>query len=244
MARGTCFGYCQTMKDGPNIAGIAALIGDPARANVLTALLDGRALTVSELALAAGVAMPTASGHLAKLAQAGLIEGERQGRHRYFRLSGPDVAEALEALMGIAERTGARRVRTGPSDPALRQARACYDHLAGETAVAMFDALVARGALTAGDEPELTSTGEATFRALGLDLQGLRQSSRPLCRRCLDWSERRAHLGGALGAAILQRLLATGMARRGDGRQIHLTPAGAALVAGGFAQPKSSSTSA
>ncbi|MBV8683005.1 MAG: winged helix-turn-helix transcriptional regulator [Caulobacteraceae bacterium] len=223
------------MKDGPNIAGIAALIGDPARANVLTALIDGRALTVSELAQAAGVGLPTASGHLAKLAEAGLIEGERQGRHRYFRLSGPDVAQALEALMGLAERTGARRVRTGPREPALRQARACYDHLAGETAVAMFDALVARGVISADDEPELTASGEATFRALGVDLEVLKRSSRPLCRRCLDWSERRAHLGGALGAAILERLLATEMARRGEGRHIHLTPAGMALIADGFA---------
>ena len=223
------------MKEGPNIAGIAALIGDPARANILTALIDGRALTVSELAHAAGVGLSTASGHLAKLAQAGLIVGEKQGRHRYFRLSGPDVAHALEALMGLAERTGARRVRTGPREPALRRARACYDHLAGETAVSMFDALVAHGALTASDEPELTASGESTFRALGLDLEALRRSSRPLCRRCLDWSERRAHLGGALGAAILERLLSSGVARRGEGRQIVLTPDGAALVARGFA---------
>jgi hypothetical protein len=181
------------------------------------------------------VGLPTASGHLAKLAQAGLIVGERQGRHRYFRLSGPDVAQALEALMGLAERTGAKRVRTGPREPALRQARACYDHLAGETAVAMFDALIARGALTTDDEPELTAAGETTFRDLGLDLEELRRSNRPLCRRCLDWSERRAHLGGALGAAILERLLSEGLARRGDGRQIHLTPTGAALIAEGFA---------
>ncbi|HEY2049074.1 MAG TPA: winged helix-turn-helix domain-containing protein [Caulobacteraceae bacterium] len=224
------------MKEGPNIAGVAALIGDPARANVLTALIDGRALTVSELAHAAGVSLPTASGHLAKLAEAGLIEGERQGRHRYFRLSGPDVAHALEALMGLAERTGAKRVRTGPREPALRQARACYDHLAGETAVAMFDALIARGALTADEEPRLTKAGEIAFRALSLDLDRLQQSSRPLCRRCLDWSERRAHLGGALGAAILDRLLSTGMAQRGEGRQIHLSPSSATLIAGGFAE--------
>jgi DNA-binding transcriptional ArsR family regulator len=224
------------MKDGPNIAGIAALIGDPARANVLTALIDGRALTVSELAQAAGVSLPTTSGHLTKLAQAGLIEGERQGRHRYFRLSGPDVAQALEALMGVAERTGARRARTGPREPALRHARACYDHLAGETAVAMFDALVGRGAITADDEPELTEAGETAFRGLGVDLDQLKRSSRPLCRRCLDWSERRAHLGGALGAAILERLLSTGMAQRGEGRQILISRAGATLIAGGFAE--------
>src|SRR6201996_9054816 len=123
------------MKDGPVIAQIAALMGDPARANMLTALMDGRALTVSELALAGGVGLPTASGHLAKLDQAGLLSAEKQGRHRYFRLSGPDVAQVLESLMSLAQRTGAVRVRTGPKDAALRTARVCYDHLAGERAV-------------------------------------------------------------------------------------------------------------
>src|SRR5437764_4942957 len=116
------------MHDGPVIASIAALIGDPARANMLTALMDGRALTVSALAQAGGVTIQTASGHLAKLDAAGLTTAERQGRHRYIRLSDPDVGQAIKALMGIAERTGAKRVRTGPRDHALRTARVCYDH--------------------------------------------------------------------------------------------------------------------
>jgi DNA-binding transcriptional ArsR family regulator len=144
------------MLDGPVIASIASLIGDPARANVLTALMDGRALTVSELAQAAGVSLPTTSGHLAKLAEAGLLTAERQGRHRYFRLSGPDVALVLETLMNLAERTGQRRLRTGPSDPALRRARVCYDHLAGEYAVALLDSFIARDFITAGPQVRLT----------------------------------------------------------------------------------------
>src|SRR5262245_45533052 len=120
------------MAEGPLIASIAALIGDPARANMLTALMDGRALTARELAEAGGIAPPTASGHLAKLVEASLLEVRSQGRHRYYRLSGNDVAETLEALMGLAQRTGAVPVRTGPRDAALREARLCYDHLAGE----------------------------------------------------------------------------------------------------------------
>ncbi|HEX8373826.1 MAG TPA: winged helix-turn-helix domain-containing protein, partial [Geminicoccaceae bacterium] len=136
------------MKDGPVIAAVAALLGDPARANMLTALMDGRALTVSELAQAAGVALPTASGHLSKLAAAGLLQGERQGRHRYFRLSGPDVAGVLEGLMGLAQRTGAVRVRTGPRDATLRAARVCYDHLAGDRGVALMQRLVRQGWLS------------------------------------------------------------------------------------------------
>ncbi len=133
------------MKEGPIIASVAALLGDPARANILTALMDGRALTVSELAEAAGVTLQTASGHLAKLDAANLLTAEKQGRHRYFRLSGPDVAQVLEALMGLAQRTGATRVRTGPKDAALRSARVCYDHLAGERGVALLRGARLRG---------------------------------------------------------------------------------------------------
>src|SRR4249920_1140432 len=131
----------------------AALIGDPARANMLTALMDGRALTASELAGTAGVSLSTASGHLAKLTQAGLLGVEKQGRHRYFRLAAADVADVLEGLMGLAQRTGAVRVRTGPRDEALRSARICYDHLAGEEGVALLARLVETGVLEAGEPP-------------------------------------------------------------------------------------------
>jgi DNA-binding transcriptional ArsR family regulator len=207
------------MHEGPVISSIAALIGDPARANMLTALMDGRALTVSELAQSAGVSLATTSGHLTRLAGAGLVTGERQGRHRYFRLSGADVAQVLEALMGLAERTGARRVRTGPRDPALRLARVCYDHLAGEYAVALLDNLLARSLLAGGAHPQLTAEGRTFFQQRGLDLDQLSSPRRPLCRTCLDWSERRAHLAGALGAAVLEGFSRkAGRAERATGR--------------------------
>ncbi|MFA6116642.1 MAG: winged helix-turn-helix domain-containing protein [Sphingomonas sp.] len=215
------------MKDGPSIAAIAALIGDPARANMLTALMDGRALTVSELAEAAGVGLPTASGHLAKLDAAGLLVARKQGRHRYFQLSGADVGEALESLMSLAARTGAMRVRTGPNDAALREARICYDHLAGERAVALMQAFERRGVITGGDAPAVTPAGIGFLAGIGIDVAQLGSSRRPLCRACLDWSERRSHLGGSLGAAILDHVIAAGWARRGEGRAIRFSPAGA-----------------
>ncbi|HXV00089.1 MAG TPA: winged helix-turn-helix domain-containing protein [Caulobacteraceae bacterium] len=216
------------MHEGPNIAALAALLGDPGRANMLTALIDGRALTASELAREAGVAAPTASGHLARLSDAGLLSVEKQGRHRYFRLSGPDVAEVIEALMGLAQRTGAVRTRTGPRDRALRAARVCYDHLAGERAVAAAEALQARGLMTFGPHVELSDGGRAFFAGLGLDVAGLARGRRPLCRACLDWSERKAHLAGGLGAALFEHVLAAGWARRAEGRVVSFTPTGAA----------------
>lgn len=217
------------------IAAVAALLGDPARANMLTALMDGRALTVSELAEAGGVSLPTASGHLSKLTAAGLVRPQAQGRHRYYRLSGHDVAEVLEGLMSLAQRTGAKRVRTGPRDAALREARVCYDHLAGERGVQLWRALLARGWLTGEDEaPELTDAGREGFAALGVDVAGLERGRRPLCRSCLDWSERQSHLGGALGAATLAQVLAQGWARRDDGRVVRFTAEGARAFEAAF----------
>lgn len=206
------------MKDGPSISRVAALIGDPARANMLVALMDGRALTVSELAQCAGVALPTASGHLARLAEAGMVAPARQGRHRYFRLADRDVAGAIELLMGIAERTGARPVRAGPRDAAMREARICYDHLAGERAVRLAERFAVGGLIGEGETPEVTPAGHAALDALGIELTA--PGRRPLCRTCLDWSERRNHLAGALGAAILRHLLDRGWAVRGPGRVI------------------------
>lgn len=222
------------MKEGPSIAGVAALLGDPARANMLTALMDGRALTVSELAGAAGVALPTASGHLAKLAEAGLLTAEKQGRHRYYRLSDPDVAAVLEGLMGVAQRTGGGRVRAGPRDGALRTARVCYDHLAGERGVALMQGLTRQGWLTEGPDPTVTPAGRTALSAFGIDLERLAKSRRPLCRTCLDWSERKSHLGGALGAALLGEVLARGWARRGEARVIAFSPAGRAAFDAAF----------
>jgi DNA-binding transcriptional ArsR family regulator len=211
------------MKEGPVIASVAALLGDPARANILTALMDGRALTVSELAEAAGVTIQTASGHLAKLDAANLLTAEKQGRHRYFRLSGPDVAQVLEALMGLAQRTGATRIRTGPRDAALRSARICYDHLAGERGVALLEGARQQGFIAGENDMAVTEKGRAFFADFGIDLAALEKGRRPVCRACLDWSERHSHLGGALGAAILSRLIDKGWVRRDKGRVLTFT---------------------
>jgi DNA-binding transcriptional ArsR family regulator len=213
------------MQEGPVIAIVAALIGDPARANMLTALLDGRALTVGELGRAADVTLPTASGHVAKLEAARLVIASKQGRHRYVSLSGPDVAQVLEGLMGLAQRTGAVRLRTGPKDASLRAARVCYDHLAGETGVALLDGLQRKGVLTVGPTITVTDLGRRLLNDIGIDT-GAHAGRRPLCRACLDWSERRSHLGGALGAALLEHILEHGWMRREEGRALSITPLG------------------
>ncbi|PTM51372.1 ArsR/SmtB family transcription factor [Phreatobacter oligotrophus] len=216
------------MKEGPSIASVAALIGDPARANMLAALMSGRALTAGELAREAGIAAPTASGHLARLREAGLVLVEAQGRHRYVRLAGPEVAAVLEGLMGLSARDGRLRTRPGPRDPALRTARVCYDHLAGEWGVRLYDALLADGRLdAAGGSPVLTTRGRAFFAAEGIDLAAAASSRRPLCRACLDWSERRPHLAGALGRAILDHAIARHWLRRvPESRALAVTPPG------------------
>ena len=159
------FGNDQTMKEGPDISIIAALIGNPASANMLMALMAGPALTATELAQEAGLTLSTASGHLAKLEKAGLVAVERQGRHRYFRLADPDVAIALEGLIPLAARAGHTRLRTGPRDPELRRARSCYDHLAGDLAVQMFDRFIERRLLVRrGDDLRLDAGRTALFR--------------------------------------------------------------------------------
>lgn len=209
------FGYYRTMRDGPNIAGIAALIGDHARAEILTTLMTGQALTATELAEVAGVTKQTVSTHLAKLVDARLLAVESQGRHRYFRLADRDVGELLETLMGVAYRVGAVRVRSSPREPALRKARVCYDHLAGELGVLVFDSLAQQRFLRGAREaPVLSERGERFCRDFGIDLEALAGERRPLYRPCLDWSVRRHHLAGALGAAVLRRCLELGWARR------------------------------
>jgi DNA-binding transcriptional ArsR family regulator len=195
------------MKVGPDIAMVAALVGDPARANILTALMTGRALTASELAQEAGITPQTASSHLAKLEVGGLIEQEKQGRHRYYRLTDPDVAGVLEGLAGLAARAGHMRVRTGPKDPALRRARICYDHLAGDLGVQMLDSMrLQKLVRQKKQEIELTSEGQR-FLAQNLQISPdmLTHPRRPVCKACLDWSERRHHLAGTLGAAMMSR---------------------------------------
>jgi DNA-binding transcriptional ArsR family regulator len=195
------------MKAGPDIAMVAALVGDPARCNMLTALMTGRALTASELAHQAGVTPQTASSHLAKLEAGGLIEQEKQGRHRYYRLSDPDVAGVLEGLESLAARAGHMRLRTGPKDPALRRARVCYDHLAGDLGVQMLDSMRSQRLVRQSKQAiELTNEGKRFMaRALQIDAETLAHPRRPICKACLDWSERRHHLAGTLGAALMTR---------------------------------------
>ena len=195
------------MKSGPDIAMIAALVGDPARCNMLTALMTGRALTASELAHQAGITPQTASSHLAKLEAGRLIEQEKQGRHRYYRLVDPDVAGVLEGLESLAARAGHMRVRTGPKDPALRRARICYDHLAGDLGVQMLDSMKKQRLVRQNKQAiELTAEGERFLtKTLQISAAALCHPRRPMCKACLDWSERRHHLAGTLGAAMMAR---------------------------------------
>lgn len=221
------------MTDGPNITTIAALIGDHARAQALTVLMAGKALTATELADAAGVTRQTISAHLARLVDAGLLAVDPQGRHRYFRIADAEVARMLETLMGAASDAGRPRRRTGPREPALRKARVCYDHLAGELGVLVYDKLVERGAFALGPEGiALTPQGAAMVAELGIDGTA-GTGRRPFCRSCLDWSERRHHLAGALGAALLGRFEALGWARRvQQSRALAFSPAGEAALRG------------
>lgn len=202
------------MKEGPDIARVAALIGDPARANMLTALMSGKALTPSELAQEAGVTRQTASSHLAKLGEAGLVVERKQGRHKYFALGGEDIAELLEGLMRVAVSAGHLRTRTGPKDAALRKARVCYNHLAGEMGTRLFDSMLARGLLRRdGEALSLTEKGAGFANAFGVDPATLAKSGGAVCRECLDWSERRSHLAGGLGRAFLARMVTLGWAK-------------------------------
>ncbi|HOV04346.1 MAG TPA: winged helix-turn-helix domain-containing protein [Kaistiaceae bacterium] len=203
------------MKEGPNIAYVAMLIGDPARANMLTALMAGKALTASELASEAGVTLQTASSHLAKLMSGGLLTLRKQGRHKYFALASDEVAKVLEGLMGLAAGSGHLRTRTGPRDAALRKARVCYDHLAGEAGTRLYRHLVDAGLLRHDDGAlQLTGPGRDFVGRFGVDLDSLERGRAVLCRECLDWSERTSHLAGSLGRALLARMEDLGWARR------------------------------
>ena len=216
------------MISGAMIAEIAALAGDPARANILTALLDGRAMTATELAYAARVTPQTTSAHLGKLTEAGLITATPQGRHRYFRLASPKVAQMLESIVAVA---GDNRPRYRPLSrlaAELRDARMCYDHLAGQLGVRIADAMVARGYLVLEDDGgRITEAGTRYLWELGIDTRIAGKGRRHLCRACLDWTERRPHVGGAIGAALAERWLALGWIKRAkDSRAISVTPEG------------------
>jgi DNA-binding transcriptional ArsR family regulator len=209
---------------------VATAAGDPARAGMLDALMDGRALTASELARVAGITPQTASGHLARLTVAGLVAVEKQGRHRYHRLATPAVARMLESIMQVAAEAEPwrRKAFTGPRDAAMRAGRTCYDHLAGSLGVALADAMVAKGQIElASDAGVVTDSGMALLQRLGIDLGARKRKGRLLCRPCLDWSERRPHLAGAVGAALCTHCLDAGWIRRVDGtRAVTITVKG------------------
>lgn len=194
------------------VAAVAELIGEPARAAILIALGDGRALAASELARAAGVSPQSASGHLSKLVVGGLLSVRSEGRHRYYRLSSPDVANAIEALGAISTRRLRPDVRGPRETVAFYNVRMCYDHLAGRVAVDMARALEKSGVIRVRGERdyELGPKGQAWFKRVGVDADALRGSRRSFARRCLDWTERKPHLAGALGAALFSRLVALG----------------------------------
>lgn len=207
------------MQEGPNIARIAAVIGERARAQILSVLMSGRALTATELADAAGISRPTASSHLARLERARLVTAQNAGRHRYFRVANAEVAGMLEALMGAQHALDEKRF--GPRDPALRRARLCYDHLAGEIGVWIYDALEAQRAFDFTPHGlNLNESGWRIFAKLDIDESDASQTRRPACRACLDWSERRNHLAGALGALLMKRLIELRWARISRGSRI------------------------
>jgi DNA-binding transcriptional ArsR family regulator len=223
-----------------NLAETASLLGDPARAAMLFAMLDGRAFAAGELARVAGISAPTASGHLTKLCAAGMLAVERQGRHRYFRLASPEIGAALEGLLTVTQhRTASRDVRLarpGPRDAALRRARVCYDHLAGELGVALFTAMVGNGSLSlAPDGVSLTDEGRRFLAENGIVDGAALSPKAATCRPCLDWSERRHHLAGAVGRMLLTSALDRAWLRRlPDTRALAVTVTGQAAFRRAF----------
>lgn len=222
------FGHCQTMKDGPDIARTAAMIGDPARANMIMALMSGMSLTSNELAREAGITPSTASGHLSQLEACGLIVSRKQGRYRYITLANSDVAHAVEALVTVAARAGHLRTRPGPKNDRMREARTCYDHLAGRLAVQLFEHWLTAGVIERqGEDVVLTGSAAAFLARIGLQIAPLAHQRRPLCRTCMDWSERRNHLGGSMGAAVLSIVINRRWAGRvASTRTIQFSPSG------------------
>ena len=216
------------MIAGPLIAEIAGLVGEPARASMLSALLDGRALTATELAYAARVTAQTASTHLAKLTDAGLITQIKDGRYRYFRLASPKVAQMIDGIMAVALEN---RPRFRPLSRLARQlgsARICYDHLAGRLSVDLADFFIEHEYVVFGDEAaEVTEEGGRFLTGFGIDLCAVGAKRRHFCRSCLDWTERRPHIGGAIGAALANRCFDLGWAERvKDSRAVIVTASG------------------
>ncbi|ORT57821.1 transcriptional regulator [Streptomyces sp. CB03238] len=244
----SCGGAGEPLKYQTDIARAAALIADPSRATILKCLADGRALPASALAAEAGVGAATASAHLARLVAGELVTVERRGRHRYYRLAGPDIGAALEALALIAPPLPLTSLRDSNRTNALHRSRTCYDHLAGRLGVALMGALLERDVLTGHDGVHrareavrdrpasygrdvtyvLTDAGREELAAFGVDADRL-PPRRPAIRYCVDWSEHQHHLAGGLGAALTARLFGLDWVRRGTGpRVVHVTEAGAA----------------
>ncbi len=216
------------MSNAPQMAEVAALVGDPARANILCALLGGRALTATELSYAASVSPQTTSGHLGKLLAARLLVVVKQGRHRYYRLAGQHVGQMLESIMNVALTGPPRFQPKSKLDDKLRQARTCYDHIAGVLGVRLTERLTERDFVILSDEAgEVTPAGADFLAKLGVDLSAARTKRRVFCRPCLDWTERRAHIGGAVGAALASRCFELKWIERvRDTRALAITPAG------------------
>jgi DNA-binding transcriptional ArsR family regulator len=222
------------MDGDVDVAAAAALIGEPARASLLLALMEEERLPARELAARAHIAPSTASGHLARLVDGGLITGERSGRHRYFRLADPAVAAALEALSTIAPARPVRSLRDASVSEAIRHARTCYDHLAGRLGVELTAALEREGVLV-HDGGTFALGRTARLTQLGIDLEALARRRRPLVRACLDWSERRRHVAGSVGAALADRLFELGwLERRPTNRSVEVTQLGVAQLRAEF----------
>jgi len=220
------------MEYAPGISQLAGLLADPGRAAMLWALMDGRARPAGELALIAGLSASSTSGHLARMSDGGLLTVESRGRNRYYRLATPEIGVAIEALASASVASQPPRMRAVPvsrtAPPALRQARTCYDHLAGELAVGLFERMSQAGWLiVSGTAVDLSAPGAQAMAQLGIDLGATRRKRRQFACTCPDWSERKPHLGGALGAALLERLLARGWIEpTATSRALRVTPRG------------------
>jgi len=214
------------MVDIAELASLGMMIGERARAEMLVALMSGQAQTASELALAAGVTKQTASSHLSKLVEAGLIDVAVQGRHHYFHIADRRVARLIEQMVGVAARGAPRQF--GPRDEAMRKARVCYDHLAGELGVHLYDSLTSRELLAVGQRGiGLSDRGVDALAKLGIDVAAADVGRRPMCRACLDWSVRRYHLAGAAGSLLLDRFVELGWVRRTPrSRTLHFSATG------------------
>lgn len=206
---------------------IAALVGDPVRATIMWKLLDGKAFTATELAIAAGTSASNISMHLAKLIQAGLLSAESQSRHRYYTFARKEIAYAIEAMTHLIPHSK-KEQPSAENIPAIKQCRTCYDHLAGKTAVAITDSMLKQKVIIAGNDGfALSNKGKKWFCGMGIDVQALQQQRRSFLRPCLDWSERRHHIAGSLAAALLTKMLLNDWIRKiKNSRAVIVTAAG------------------